>query len=98
MRISNRTRVDSHVPGRGLAVETSPSQRLERIELAGVVRAAMSSLGRRQRHALELHQFQRWSYAEIAKDMEMSPQAAKSLLYRARNHLRSTLAPRMLER
>ena len=32
------------------------------------------------------------SYAEIAAKMDMSPKAAKSLLYRARNQLRSNLS------
>jgi RNA polymerase sigma-70 factor (ECF subfamily) len=65
---------------------------LERSELAGVVRAAVSDLGGRQRTALELRQFEDRSYAEIAAEMDMSPKAAKSLLYRARNQLRSNLS------
>ncbi|MCC6419131.1 MAG: sigma-70 family RNA polymerase sigma factor [Gemmataceae bacterium] len=69
----------------------SPSQPLERSELAGVVRSAVSGLGGRQRTALEMFQFQDRSYAEIAAEMDMSPKAAKSLLYRARNQLRATL-------
>jgi RNA polymerase sigma-70 factor (ECF subfamily) len=66
----------------------SPSQPLERRELAGVVRAAVSGLGRRQRTALELHQFHDFTYAEVARELDMTPKAAKSLLYRARNQLR----------
>jgi len=69
----------------------SPSRPLERSELAGVVRAAVSDLGGRQRTALELFQFEDRSYAEIAAEMDMSPKAAKSLLYRARNQLRAHL-------
>ena len=98
LKLASRIRVESPLPGHEVVVDTSPSVRLERTELAGVVRAAVSELGGRQRHALELQQFHQWSYAEIAADMEMSPQAAKSLLYRARNQLRSSLAPRMVER
>lgn len=71
--------------------EDSPSHPLELLELASMVRAAVSDLGERQRTALELHQFQDQSYAEIAEQMEMSPKAAKSLLYRARLQLRSQL-------
>jgi DNA-directed RNA polymerase specialized sigma24 family protein len=41
--------------------------------------------------ALELHQFEDHSYAEVASAMAMTPKAAKSLLYRARNQLRATL-------
>ena len=33
------------------------------------------------------------SYAEIATALAMSPKAAKSLLYRARNELRFALSP-----
>lgn len=69
-----------------------PSRPLERRELAGVVRAAVSGLADRQRTALELHQFHDLSYAEVARELDMSPKAAKSLLYRARNQLREHLA------
>jgi len=69
----------------------SPSSPLERLELAGQVRAAVSDLAGRQRTALELHQFHDRSYAEVAEAMAMSPKAAKSLLYRARNQLRLML-------
>jgi RNA polymerase sigma-70 factor (ECF subfamily) len=68
-----------------------PSRPMERAELAGVVRAAVSGLAGRQRTALELHQFHDHTYAEVAAEMDMSPKAAKSLLYRARNQLRVSL-------
>src|SRR4051812_16165698 len=51
----------------------SPSRPLERSELAGVVRQAVSDLACRQRRALELHQFADHSYAEIAETMRMTP-------------------------
>jgi RNA polymerase sigma-70 factor (ECF subfamily) len=69
----------------------SPSRPLERRELAGVVRAAVSELASRQRVAVELHQFEDWTYAEVAAELDMTPKAAKSLLYRARNQLRDRL-------
>jgi len=75
---------------RGQAAE-SPSRPLERSELAGVVRRAVSDLAGRQRLALELHQFEDHSYAEVADALAMTPKAAKSLLYRARNQLRASL-------
>jgi RNA polymerase sigma-70 factor (ECF subfamily) len=68
-----------------------PSQPLERSELAGVIRAAMSGLVGRQRAALEMRQFQNRSYAEIATALELTPKATKSLLYRARLQLRDFL-------
>lgn len=69
----------------------SPSRPLEQAETSVVVRRAVSGLGDRQRVALELHQFQDRTCAEIAEEMDMSPKAAKSLLYRARHQLRGTL-------
>jgi RNA polymerase sigma-70 factor (ECF subfamily) len=71
----------------------APSRPMERAELAGAVRAAVSGLAGRQRTALELHQFQDWTYAEIAAELDMTPKATKSLLYRARNQLRASLMP-----
>jgi len=69
----------------------APARPAERAELAGVVRDAVAGLGLRQRQALELHQFQDWTYEEIAAEMAMSLPAAKGLLYRARNQLRELL-------
>jgi RNA polymerase sigma-70 factor (ECF subfamily) len=84
---------EQQLPVRHAAPEYAecPSQPLERRELAGLVRAAVSDLAERQRTALELHQFCYHSYAQIAAEMAMTPKAAKSLLYRARNQLRSQL-------
>lgn len=68
-----------------------PSRPLERAEMAGVLRAAVSQLADRQRAALELHQFEDRTYNEVAAELDMTPKAAKSLLYRARNQLRENL-------
>jgi RNA polymerase sigma-70 factor (ECF subfamily) len=70
----------------------SPSRRLERTELAGVVRAAVGELASRQRAAVEMHQFDERTYSEVAAELDMTTKAAKSLLYRARNQLRVSLA------
>jgi RNA polymerase sigma-70 factor (ECF subfamily) len=95
-------RLDPEGPaGRGLLEELlvdrggTPSGPLERDELAGVVRAAVAELAGRQRTALELHQFHDRTYAEVAAELDMTPKAAKSLLYRARNQLREALQPFM---
>jgi RNA polymerase sigma-70 factor (ECF subfamily) len=69
----------------------SPSAAIERRELAQAVRGAMAGLGCRQRTALEMHQFQHCSYAEIAAALALTPEATKSLLYRARLQLRGHL-------
>jgi RNA polymerase sigma-70 factor (ECF subfamily) len=68
----------------------SPTIPIEREELASIVRDAMTELGMRQREALEL-QFSNFTYGEIAERLDVTPKAAKSLLYRARNHLRESL-------
>ena len=57
--------------------------------------AAVAELACRQRTALELHQFHDCTYAEVAARLDMTPKAAKSLLYRARNQLREVLLPFM---
>jgi RNA polymerase sigma-70 factor (ECF subfamily) len=69
----------------------APERPLERAELANRVRSAVSGLADRQRTAVELHQFGDRTYTEVAEEMDMTPKAAKSLLYRARNQLRETL-------
>lgn len=73
----------------------APWKPLERDEVAAVVRSAVAELASRQRAAVELHQFADRSYAEVAAELDMSPKAAKSLLYRARNQLRDLLTPFM---
>ncbi len=65
---------------------------MEREETTRAVRCAMTQLAGRQRTALEL-QFKDRSYAEIAAELDMTPKAAKSLLYRARVQLRESLYP-----
>lgn len=69
----------------------SPTLPAERAEIARVVRHAVAGLVGRQRRAMELHQFHDRSYAQVASELKMSPKAAKSLLYRARNQLRDAL-------
>ena len=76
--------------GRLADESAGPSRPVERDELARVVREAVATLNRRQRRAVEL-QFDDHSYSEIATELDMSPKAAKSLLYRARNELRFAL-------
>jgi DNA-directed RNA polymerase specialized sigma24 family protein len=55
----------------------------------------MRGLADRQRVALEL-QFQDCSYSQIAAELRVSAKAAKSLLYRARIHLRENLQQHMV--
>lgn len=70
-----------------------PARQLDKSELREVVRAALSGLNERQRMAVLLNKFEGMSYADIAATMEMSPQAIKSLLSRARGNLKEILKP-----
>lgn len=72
-----------------------PARQLDRSERAEMVRLAIQSLNERQRMALMLSKFENMSYVEIAETMEMSVQATKSLLCRAREKLRELLEPYM---
>lgn len=70
-----------------------PARQLDKAEMRDIVRLAMESLSERQRLAVLLNKFEGMSYADIATAMEMSPQAIKSLLSRARENLRQILEP-----
>jgi RNA polymerase sigma-70 factor (ECF subfamily) len=83
-----------------LALESSglmPARRLDKEERAEAVRQALSMLNERQRMATVLSKFEGMSYEEIADAMELSVQAVKSLLSRARCNLRATLEPYIVE-
>jgi RNA polymerase sigma-70 factor (ECF subfamily) len=66
---------------------------MDKAELFEVVRSAMQGLNERQRMAVLLNKFEDMSYADIATTMELSPEAVKSLLTRARVNLRQALEP-----
>ena len=70
-----------------------PAKQLDKVELKEVIRAALETLNERQRIAVLLNKFEGMSYADIAETMELSPQAIKSLLSRARVNLREVLEP-----
>jgi len=97
VRLPSAANEEHLLDGRRSSSADTPSGPLERAELAGVVRAAIAALGERQRAALELHQFHDQTYAEVAAKLDMTPKAAKSLLYRTRNLLRARLTPILAE-
>jgi RNA polymerase sigma-70 factor (ECF subfamily) len=70
-----------------------PTRQLDKAEMRAVVRQSLTALNDRQRMALLLNKFEEMSYAEIAEAMDLSPQAVKSLLSRARVQLRDVLEP-----
>ena len=70
-----------------------PTRQLDKAELCAAVQQAIGSLNDRQRMAVLLAKFEHLSYADIGEIMDMSPQAIKSLLSRARCNLREVLQP-----
>lgn len=70
-----------------------PTRQLDQAEMREIVRLAIENLNERQRMAVLLNKFEGLGYAEIAEVMEMTPQAIKSLLSRARSSLRAVLEP-----
>lgn len=70
-----------------------PVRKLDRAERADMVRLAIEALNERQRMALMLCKFEGLSYQEIAESMQLSVQAVKSLLSRARVNLKTLLQP-----
>ncbi len=70
-----------------------PARQLDRSEVSEIVKLAIHSLTERQRTALLLCKYEHMSYEEIGQTMDLSPQAVKSLLSRARANLRDILQP-----
>ena len=70
-----------------------PARQLDRSEMREIVKAAISQLNERQRMAVLLSKFEDMNYADIAEVMELTPQAVKSLLSRARGNLKQILEP-----
>ncbi|MDZ4818980.1 MAG: sigma-70 family RNA polymerase sigma factor [Planctomycetota bacterium] len=70
-----------------------PARLADKAEMRDIVREAIATLSERQRMAVLLCKFESMSYEEIAEAMEMTPQAIKSLLSRARGNLREVLEP-----
>lgn len=70
-----------------------PTRLADQKEMEGVIREAIQSLGSRQRMAMLLSKYEGMSYNEIAESMELTTQAVKSLLSRARGNLKEALAP-----
>lgn len=83
-------------PLENMAKEASglmPARQLDRAEVAEIVALAIQTLGERQRMALLLSKYEHMSYQEIGETMDLSTQAVKSLLSRARANLRDVLQP-----
>lgn len=74
-----------------------PSESMERADLVRQVRAAIADLPESQRMALVLAKYHEMPYTEIAGVLGSSEKAIKSLIHRARETLRATLAPLLAE-
>ena len=70
-----------------------PLDQLEQDERAVFVQEAVESLPDSQRRALLLSRFEGLGYEEIGQVMDLSLQAVKSLLWRARENVRRKLQP-----
>lgn len=70
-----------------------PTRLAAQKEMGIVIREAIESLGQRQRMAMLLSKYEGMSYNEIAQAMELTTQAVKSLLSRARGNLKEALDP-----
>ncbi len=74
-----------------------PSQELERSDVVQAVRAAIAALPDKQRMALILAKYEELPYSEVAAVLGSTEKAIKSMIHRARENLRATLAPFLQE-
>jgi RNA polymerase sigma-70 factor (ECF subfamily) len=81
-----------HTDRPGMDID-SPGDRIERQELAEAVRRVITTLPENQRIAVLLNRYAGLDYREVARSMNLSPMAVKSLLNRARNNLKEKLTP-----
>jgi RNA polymerase sigma-70 factor (ECF subfamily) len=77
------------LPARDMRIDEHMIER-DRTEF---IRRAIASLPEKQRAAVLLHKYEEMDYAEIAKILDCSESALKSLLFRAYENLRVQLAP-----
>ena len=64
-------------------------------ECVRAVKQAVAELPERQRAAVLMHKYQDMTYEEIASVAKLTPQAVKSLLFRAHSALRDKLSERL---
>jgi RNA polymerase sigma-70 factor (ECF subfamily) len=68
-----------------------PTRQAVKRETCQIVQSAVDTLNERQRMAVLLHKFEGMSYEDIGAAMDLSTEAVKSLLARARENLRGQL-------
>jgi RNA polymerase sigma-70 factor (ECF subfamily) len=69
-----------------------PGHQLQKKELQDAIETAIASLPEQQRLALILRRYEEMAYEDIAAVLETTVPSVKSLLFRAREELRSKLA------
>src|ERR1700675_1196677 len=77
------------LPAREMRIDEHMVER----DRAQIIRRAVAALPEKQRVAVLLHKYEEMDYGEIAKILECSESALKSLLFRAYETLRVELAP-----
>jgi len=79
----------SDIPGKK---SSAPPDEIEKGETRSAVRRAVEALPEKQRLAIILNKYEQLSYEDIAETMSCSVPAVRSLLFRARQGLKSSLA------
>ncbi|MGI5832629.1 MAG: RNA polymerase sigma factor [Thermoguttaceae bacterium] len=74
-----------------------PTRHYDKKEEREMVHLALQSLNERQREVLLFRHFEGMKYEQIAEVMNLTPQAVKSLLCRARQRLAEIMTPYMKE-
>jgi RNA polymerase sigma-70 factor, ECF subfamily len=92
-RSGGETSIDDHSVLPMGVVSQEPLRRLLAAEVSEVVRTAIGELPPLQREALILFEYEELSLAEIAEIAGVDTGTVKSRLYRARQRLRTLLAP-----
>ncbi|MFM1652699.1 RNA polymerase sigma factor [Brevibacillus sp. B_LB10_24] len=77
--------------------ERLPEQQLLRTEREVLVRRAINNLPEKQRSALILREYEQMDYSEIATILDLTVSSVKSLLFRARQSIKSQLESYMME-
>ncbi len=88
-------RQTAEVPESAASGEPLPDRELERTELRGALRTALSELPPVQREIVLLHDLEGWKHREIAERLGIPSGTVRSHLHFARKALRKTLAERL---
>lgn len=81
----------SRVDGWLAAVQSSPSQKVQRSEELVILAGALGELPEPQREAIVLHHLQGLSLAEVAQELDRTPAAVAGLLHRGLKRLREVM-------